>query len=87
MARQVSTQNDKMLNAEETQSAIIGEVPPGTANMGSDITLEELGALSSFPDPTPIDNPDEGTGDAVVVLVDILSGVGGDAFGGSDYFL
>lgn len=76
--RKKSPVNEKMLEAEGS-TAITGAAP-GQMEYG-DIHLEDLGRLSDFPDSASIDDPEEGTGEWCVVLVDFMSGAGEhDAF-------
>lgn len=74
MAREVSPVNKNMYKADGA-TPVQGEAP-GTSNKG-DIHFEDLGKLSEFPTPPhSTANPEEGTGEYVVVLCDFLSGAG-----------
>lgn len=70
--REVSPVNKTMFKA--TGATPVQGDAPGTSNM-ADISLEDLGKLSDFPNPPhAAQNPDDGTGEYVVVLADYLSG-------------
>lgn len=76
--RKHSESNKNMLEAEGATP--INGLPPGMGLSEGDISFEELGKLSEFPDSLEVDNPEEGTGDFIVVLSDTLTGVEDESF-------